>query len=83
MPDYDDIVDAAIIIVTAGANQKLDETRLDLYSEKCWYFQIHHSEIAKETAEESQDRFHRGYPDLHGIEIVRFPGKQGAWPELC
>ena len=28
--DYDDIVDAAIIIVTAGANQKPDETRLDL-----------------------------------------------------
>ena len=28
--DYDDIVDAAIIIVTAGANQKPNETRLDL-----------------------------------------------------
>ncbi len=28
--EYDDIVDAAIIIVTAGANQKPDETRLDL-----------------------------------------------------
>ena len=27
---YDDIADAAIIIVTAGANQKPDETRLDL-----------------------------------------------------
>lgn len=28
--DYDDIVDAAIIIITAGANQKPNETRLDL-----------------------------------------------------
>ena len=28
--DYDDIVDAAIIVVTAGANQKPEETRLDL-----------------------------------------------------
>lgn len=28
--DYDDIIDAAIIIITAGANQKPDETRLDL-----------------------------------------------------
>ena len=28
--DYDDIVDAGIIIITAGANQKPDETRLDL-----------------------------------------------------
>lgn len=27
---YDDIVDAAIVIVTAGANQKPEETRLDL-----------------------------------------------------
>ena len=27
---YDDIVDAAIVIITAGANQKPDETRLDL-----------------------------------------------------
>ena len=28
--DYDDIADAAIVIVTAGANQKPGETRLDL-----------------------------------------------------
>lgn len=28
--NYDDITDAAIIIITAGANQKPDETRLDL-----------------------------------------------------
>lgn len=28
--DYDDIVDAALIIITAGANQKPGETRLDL-----------------------------------------------------
>lgn len=28
--DYDDIADAAIVIVTAGCNQKPDETRLDL-----------------------------------------------------
>ena len=27
---YDEIADAAIIVVTAGANQKPDETRLDL-----------------------------------------------------
>ena len=27
---YDDIADAAIIVITAGANQKPDETRLDL-----------------------------------------------------
>ena len=26
---YDDIVDAGLIVITAGANQKPDETRLD------------------------------------------------------
>lgn len=28
--DYDDVTDAAIIVITAGANQKPEETRLDL-----------------------------------------------------
>ena len=36
--DYDDIVDAAIIIVTAGANQKPDETRLDLVQKNVGIF---------------------------------------------
>lgn len=40
--NYDDITDAAIIVITAGANQKPDETRLDLikksgyYEINCW-----------------------------------------------
>lgn len=43
---YDDIVDAAIIIITAGANQKPDETRLDL---------IHKNvEIYKQSSRKSQ-----------------------------
>ena len=32
--NYDDITDAAIIVITAGANQKPDETRLDLIKKK-------------------------------------------------
>ena len=51
--DYDDIVDAAIIIVTAGANQKPDETRLDLVQKNVGIFKSIIPEIAKETAEES------------------------------
>ena len=31
---YDDIVDAGIIVITAGANQKPNETRLDLVKKK-------------------------------------------------
>lgn len=37
--DYDDIVDAAIIVITAGANQKPDETRLDLVHKNVKIFQ--------------------------------------------
>ncbi len=45
--NYDDIVDAAIIIVTAGANQKPDETRLDLVHKNVEIFKSIIPEIAK------------------------------------
>ena len=35
---YDDIMDAAIIVVTAGANQKPGETRLDLVQKNVEYY---------------------------------------------
>ena len=37
--DYDDIRDASIIVITAGANQKPDETRLDLVHKNVKIFQ--------------------------------------------
>ena len=37
--DYDDISDAAIVVITAGANQKPDETRLDLVHKNVKIFQ--------------------------------------------
>lgn len=37
--DYDDIRDAAIIVITAGANQQPDETRLDLVHKNVKIFQ--------------------------------------------
>ena len=45
--DYDDIMDAAVIIVTAGANQKPDETRLDLVHKNVGIFKSIIPEIAK------------------------------------
>lgn len=45
--DYDDITDAAIIIITAGANQKPEETRLDLVHKNVAIFQSIIPEIAK------------------------------------
>lgn len=45
--DYDDLTDAAIIIVTAGANQKPGETRLDLVQKNVGIFRSIIPEIAK------------------------------------
>ena len=45
--DYDDIVDAAVIIVTAGAAQKPGETRLDLVNKNVNIFNSIIPEIAK------------------------------------
>lgn len=45
--DYDDIVDSAIIIVTAGAAQKPGETRLDLIKKNVGIFRSIIPEIAK------------------------------------
>lgn len=44
---YDDIADAAIIIVTAGANQKPEETRLDLVNKNVAVYKSIIPEIAK------------------------------------
>lgn len=43
--DYSDITDAAIVIVTAGANQKPDETRLDLVHKNVEIYKSIMSEI--------------------------------------
>ncbi len=45
--DYDDIKDAAIIVVTAGANQKPGETRLDLVKKNAEIFRGIMPEISK------------------------------------
>lgn len=45
--NYDDITDAAIIVVTAGANQKPGETRLDLVRKNVAIFKSIMPEIAK------------------------------------
>lgn len=43
---YDDVADAAIVIVTAGANQKPDETRLDLVHKNVGIYKSIMPEIA-------------------------------------
>jgi len=44
--DYDDVRDAGIVIITAGANQKPDETRLDLVHKNVGIFKSIIPEIA-------------------------------------
>lgn len=46
---YDDIADAAILIITAGANQKPGETRLDLVRKNVAVYQSILPEIAKRS----------------------------------
>lgn len=45
--DYDDVEDAAIIVITAGANQKPGETRLDLVNKNVQIFKSIIPEISK------------------------------------
>ena len=45
--DYDDIMDSAVIIVTAGANQKPEKTRLDLVHKNVNIFKSIIPEVAK------------------------------------
>ena len=45
--DYDDVADAAIVIITAGANQKPNETRLDLVHKNVAIFKSIIPEITK------------------------------------
>lgn len=45
--DYDDIMDASIIVITAGASQKVGETRLDLVKKNAAIFGSIIPEIAK------------------------------------
>ena len=49
--DYDDITDAAIIIITAGANQKPGETRLDLVQKNVAIFKQIIPEVKKRNYE--------------------------------
>ena len=46
---YDDVADAAVVIVTAGANQKPNETRLDLVHKNVDIFKSIIPEIAKRS----------------------------------
>ena len=53
---YDDITDAAVIVITAGANQKPDETRLDLIKKN--------SAIMRSIVGEIKQR------EFHGILLI-------------
>lgn len=75
---YDDVSDAAIIVITAGANQKPEETRLDLIQKNAKIMRSIIGEIKKRDFEGNfADRFQPGgYPDLYcaeGIGLSREP----------
>ena len=57
---YDDIVDCAMIIITAGANQKPDETRLDLIDKNVRIFKSIIPEISKILIAQHPDELGNG-----------------------
>jgi len=74
--DYDDITDASIIIITAGANQKPEETRLDLVHKNVGIFRSIIPEIAK--------RDYRGILLIvsNPVDIMTYAAiKLGSFPE--
>ena len=54
--DYDDLADASLIIVTAGAGQKPGETRLDLVKKNIAVFESIIPEIAKRNKDARLER---------------------------
>ena len=75
---YDDAADAAIIIITAGANQKPGETRLgaEEYGNLSEY---HPGDSKTRFWRDSADRIESGgYFDVCGIETERAAGEPGA-----
>ena len=68
--DYDDISDCALIIITAGANQKPGETRLDLVHKNVAIFK---SIIPADRGESC------GYFDLCGAEDFRVSKRARVW----
>ena len=75
---YDDIVDADIIIITAGANQKPGETRLELVKKNVAIYKNIIPEIASRRCRGITHRIKSGgYTDTGSIEIIRFSGKPG------
>ena len=51
--DYDDVADAAIVVISAGAGQKPGETRLDLVNKNVAIFKSIIPEIAKRSLQVS------------------------------
>ena len=75
---YDDAADAAIIIITAGANQKPGETRLDLVQKNL--SEYHPGDCKTRFWRDSADRIESGgYFDVCGIETEWAAGETGAW----
>ena len=72
--DYDDVADAAIVVISAGAGQKPGETRLDLVNKNskekfCGYHAC--------SCESGR------YPDSGSHKVIRTSRKQGYWIGYC
>ena len=81
--DYDDVADAAIVVISAGAGQKPGETRLDLVNKNVAIFKSIIPEIAKRNFAAACSCESGRYPDSGSHKVIRTSRKQGYWIGYC
>ena len=59
---YEDVGDAAIIVITAGANQKPNETRLDLVQKN--------AKIMTDVVTQIKEQEYKGFYSLSQIRLI-------------
>lgn len=74
--EYEDIADCAIVIITAGANQKPDETRLDLVAKNVGIYKHIIPELGVLAAKCFAHRIQSGgHSHLYRFKIIRVSRK--------
>ena len=80
--DYDDVADAAIVIISAGAGQKPGETRLDLVNKNVAIFKSIIPEVAKRNFSGIMLESGR-YSYAGSSQVIGTSGKQSDWIRNC
>ena len=80
--EYEDVADCAIVIITAGANQKPDETRLDLVAKNVGIYKHIIPGTGAWSAAKAFLLMVSNPVDIltyTALKLLRFPGKPCHW----